>query len=241
MTSEDKGFAARWSSRKEAVRQTELANLEQKNELIETEDGVEGETETGTGSESGSDPSNIEGEETAEEVMLTEEDFDDVDFEALDKSSDYTRFIKSNVPAVVQKKALRQLWASDSVFEVLDGMNDYDEDFTGNGLAGKAFKSAYKVGRGFLESKDLVAESDLEIGADEDEITDIASSAANSVDSSADGDETPEGDDGVVASDVEAIEDQAPNEEEVQVAVVMDNEEVELVEDEDLDISDGEV
>jgi len=130
MSGEDKGFASRWSERKVAARESEDDTTPLPDEELAPVT-----------------------EETDDE-LLTEEDFDDVDFEALDKSSDYTRFIKANVPAAIQKKALRKLWASDPVFEVLDGMNDYDEDFTGNGLAGKVLKTAYKVGRGFLSDED---------------------------------------------------------------------------------------
>ena len=141
MTADEKGFAARWSKRKVAARQEENDDLQE-----EIQD------------QAVSDQSVPDQQKNTEEELLTEEDFDDVDFDALDKSSDYTRFAKANVPAAIQKKALRKLWESDSVFEVLDGMNDYDEDFTGNGLAGKVFKTAYKVGRGFLsddeETKD---------------------------------------------------------------------------------------
>ncbi len=86
--------------------------------------------------------------------MLEESDFDDVDFEALDKSSDYTRFTKANVPGAIQKLALRKLWDSDPVFEVMDGMNDYDEDFTGGAIAGKLLQSAYKAGKGYLLDDD---------------------------------------------------------------------------------------
>jgi len=134
MSNDEKGFAARWSKRKAAARQDD-----------DTEDAVQV-PELSDADERG----DAEAEKDGDSEVLTEEDFEDVDFDALDKSSDYTRFARANVPAAIQQKALRKLWASDSVFEVMDGMNDYDEDFTGNGLAGKVLKTAYKVGRGFL-------------------------------------------------------------------------------------------
>jgi len=146
MSDNEKGFASRWSKKKAEAREETVTTvsleeqsdltLEEQSDLILEEQNSLQETE----------PSNDD--------MLTEEDFDDVDFDALDKSSDYTRFVKSNVPAAIQKKALRKLWDSDSVFEVLDGMNDYDEDFTGDGLAGKVLKTAYQVGRGFVTDED---------------------------------------------------------------------------------------
>ncbi|MEE9194622.1 MAG: DUF3306 domain-containing protein, partial [Alphaproteobacteria bacterium] len=47
----------------------------------------------------------------------------------LDKDSDYSVFMKEGVPEQLKKLALRKLWRSDPVFAVLDGLNDYDEDF----------------------------------------------------------------------------------------------------------------
>lgn len=51
------------------------------------------------------------------------------DIETLDKDSDYSVFMKEGVPEQLKKLALRKLWRSDPVFAVLDGLNDYDEDF----------------------------------------------------------------------------------------------------------------
>ncbi len=130
MNNDDKEFLSRWSQRKAEARKDGK-------EREENDAAAPGETEPAP-----------EGE------MLAESDFDDVDFDALDNSSDYTRFAKANVPGAIQKLALRKLWDSDPVFEVLDGMNDYDEDFTGTGLAGKALKTAYKVGKGYLLDED---------------------------------------------------------------------------------------
>ncbi len=144
MSDEENGFATRWSKRKAANREETLV-----------EDTHEEEVAILVG-----DDGNALEATASEAEMLTEEDFDDVNFEDLDKSSDYTRFINANVPAVIQQKALRKLWASDSVFEVLDGMNDYDEDFTGNGLAGKVLKTAYKVGKGFLDDDETEQKDD---------------------------------------------------------------------------------
>ncbi len=138
MADNEKGFASRWSERKLLVQQgkntgdeVKAANL---TELDENDNSAV------------SDPQAKD--------QLTEADFEDVDFDALDNASDYTRFLKTNVPAAIQKKALRKLWTSDSVFEVLDGMNDYDEDFTGDGLAGRVFRTAHEIGRGFLAGHD---------------------------------------------------------------------------------------
>jgi len=152
MNSDDDGFTARWSKRKTAARE-EKSPQDQDQKLASL-----GEQEV------------ADDAKLPEAELLTEEDFADVDFEALDKSSDYTRFIQANVPAAIQQKALRKLWNSDSVFEVLDGMNDYDEDFTGKGLAGKVIKTAYKVGRGFLDEETKKPD---EVETEKPEVTEI--------------------------------------------------------------------
>ena len=165
MTSENNGFAARWSKRKIVARQ------QNKSENL-TDDVIEAGLQEPDLQNTDLHDGNIDNDAAGERV-LSEADFDDVDFDKLDKSSDYTRFLKANVPAAIQKRALRKLWASDSVFEVLDGMNDYDEDFTGNGLAGKVFKSAYKIGRGYLDDDDIDEEA-VENDAQTNETTQTA-------------------------------------------------------------------
>jgi hypothetical protein len=52
------------------------------------------------------------------------------DIETLEKDSDYTPFLAEGVPEAIKKLALRKLWASDPVLANIDGLNDYDEDFT---------------------------------------------------------------------------------------------------------------
>jgi len=47
------------------------------------------------------------------------------DVETLEKDSDFTAFLKEGVPEQLQK-----LWRTDPVFANLDGLNDYDEDFS---------------------------------------------------------------------------------------------------------------
>lgn len=52
------------------------------------------------------------------------------DVETLDRDSDYKPFLAANVPTALRNAALRKLWRSDPVFANLDGLNDYDGDFT---------------------------------------------------------------------------------------------------------------
>ncbi len=52
------------------------------------------------------------------------------DIETLDAQSDYSVFLHHDVPDEIRKLALRKLWASDPIFANIDGLNDYDEDFS---------------------------------------------------------------------------------------------------------------
>ncbi len=169
MADEDDGFLSRWSKRKTDLRSGKNEENVQQTTAFATE------LDPHVGTDENEIPSVLSSEDSQPE-MLEEADFEDVDFNELDKSSDYTRFIKANVPAAIQKRALRKLWASDSVFEVLDGMNDYDEDFTGDGLAGKIFKTAHKVGRGFItDEDDAPADDDTKEEVDEEISTELDS------------------------------------------------------------------
>ena len=81
--------------------------------------------------------------------------FADVDFEALDFSSDYTRFMQPGVPDDIRNKALRKLWVSDPVLANMDGLHDYFGDYTDKAVASAPVTSLYRVGRGFLSDKEV--------------------------------------------------------------------------------------
>jgi Protein of unknown function (DUF3306) len=48
------------------------------------------------------------------------------DVETLTYESDFTAFLRENVPEQLKQAALRKLWTSDPVLANLDGLNDYD-------------------------------------------------------------------------------------------------------------------
>ncbi len=72
--------------------------------------------------------------ENAEERELTPEEREVVDtlppVEELTSDSDFTAFMDKRVPEFIRRKALRKLWLSDPAFSFLDGMNEYDEDYS---------------------------------------------------------------------------------------------------------------
>jgi Protein of unknown function (DUF3306) len=69
----------------------------------------------------------------------------------LTAESDYTVFFGKNVPEALTNAALRKLWRSDPVFAVLDGLNDYDEDFNVIDTALTSAQTSYKVGKGYID------------------------------------------------------------------------------------------
>ncbi len=70
--------------------------------------------------------------------------------ESLKPGDDFSRFMADGVPEFLRRRALRVLWRSNPVLANLDGLNDYDEDFTSPELTQKVLATGYKVGRGFV-------------------------------------------------------------------------------------------
>jgi Protein of unknown function (DUF3306) len=98
-------------------------------DVSDTAPGTE-DTATGAESEQKADP----------------EAYENFDFESLNYASDYTQFMKKGVPEAVRRRALRMLWGSNPILANIDGLNDYDEDFTDAALAVKVLSSNYKPG-----------------------------------------------------------------------------------------------
>ena len=82
------------------------------------------------------------------------------DIDSLDADSDYTVFMGEGVPEHLKRLALRKLWLSDPVLANVDGLVDYGEDFTVSELMGDAVKTAYRVGKGFVDEVEELAEDE---------------------------------------------------------------------------------
>lgn len=89
-----------------------------------------------------------------EQTAIDPSEFDDVDFDKLDYQSDYTRFMQKGVPEHVRRRALRALWQSDPILANLDGLNDYDDDFTDAALAVKELITSWKPDTGYLTEEE---------------------------------------------------------------------------------------
>ena len=80
------------------------------------------------------------------------------DPDAIELGTDITGFMRKEIPELLRRKALRSLWKSNPVLAVLDGLNDYDEDFTDAANATGAVKTLYKVGQGMIDRTKKVDE-----------------------------------------------------------------------------------
>jgi hypothetical protein len=111
--------------------------------------------------------------EAVEEEAPAAEEVELPDVDSLDKDSDYTGFLAEGVPEALRNKALRKLWLSDPVLANLDGLNDYDEDFT------LLFKTVKEIAEGLVKSGDDPAREEGKAAeadeADEaDEVAEVA-------------------------------------------------------------------
>lgn len=69
----------------------------------------------------------------------------------IELGTDITGFMNKEIPEFLRRKALRSLWRSNPVLHVLDGLNDYDEDYTNAAFAGQVVNTVYKVGEGMFK------------------------------------------------------------------------------------------
>lgn len=112
----DVNFVSRWSKLKHETRQN--------SEVVAGDDTV--------GNESLENKTSIkdavsDGEQQAAVKILTDEDMPDI--ESMTADSDYTDFFSSGVSEELRKLALRKLFLSE-VFNIRDGLDEYDGDYT---------------------------------------------------------------------------------------------------------------
>jgi hypothetical protein len=158
MDRSDEGFLQRWARRKAEAREHPPAESGDDAGQPPSDLG-QSSTETG-GEPAGAHEAVTAGSEkssTNDDPVrsLSEDDFADVDFEALDFDSDYGRFMGKGVPDSIRNRALRKLWVSDPVLANIDGLDDYCEDFSDAVWATSEIKTAWQVGRGFMTDEEV--------------------------------------------------------------------------------------
>ena len=73
------------------------------------------------------------------------------DPDAIALGTDITGFMRKEIPELLRRRALRALWKSNPVLAVLDGLNDYDEDFSNAATTVNGVQTLYRVGQGMFD------------------------------------------------------------------------------------------
>ena len=108
-------------------------------------------------------------ETLSDEEILAKYELPDPDVSEL--GMDIKGFMRTEIPEALRRRALRSLWRSNPVLAVLDGLNDYDEDFNAITTGPEGVKTLYQVGKGMFDKaqraeeklQELVAQSQTEI------------------------------------------------------------------------------
>ena len=140
-------FLARWSRRKRGTRRGRPA---------QDAEPERRDSDAATAAPAEDKPPADAAEPGAAEPGTVAEQLPDID--SLDKTSDFSVFLKEGVPEAIRRKALRRLWRLDPVLANLDGLNDYDEDFSAMGMVTEQLKTIYKVGKGYLDEDETPAD-----------------------------------------------------------------------------------
>ena len=82
------------------------------------------------------------------------------------ESSDYTPFLKDGVPEKLKRLALRKLWKSNPAFGFIDGLDDYDEDYSAIGIVAQEIFTNYKPGKGMVDPDETEEEIDEAVKAE---------------------------------------------------------------------------
>ena len=125
-TGDDADFVSRWSRRKHESRNANSnAGVVAEQERPEHKYGQKHALKPGQ--EPGQELSQEPADKNTAEKILTDADMPDI--ESMTADSDYTGFLSPGVSEDLRKHALRKLFSSD-MFNIRDGLDDYDDDFT---------------------------------------------------------------------------------------------------------------
>ena len=163
MTDEDETIFSRWSRRKRAAVDESEGEAQPEAPIEQT-------------------PQLSEGEWLAQNNQPAPED--------LQEGDDFSAFLKADVPDMLRRRALRQLWRSNPALANLDGLVDYGDDFTDAATVPDVIATAYKVGKGMvdavLEDSDpkppAGSPDDAQVAEEKPEAADVASNANSETD-----------------------------------------------------------
>ena len=167
MNSKDEGFLGRWAKRKQQVRELEEREAELQPIVESVEPSVDGE-DTSQQLEVRDTPPD---DETRQRWI---EELEAIDIDALTYDNDFTIYMKSWVPGPLRQRALRKLWGTNPALAVLDGLNDYDLDYTDKAMQAGTVISSYIPGRGYASLEEVIEKvaglTSEEEGAGEDDM-----------------------------------------------------------------------
>ena len=69
--------------------------------------------------------------------------------------------MQPGVPEHLRTQALRKLWRSDPIYSKLDGLVEYGEDYTIPSWPKGTIRTAYQIGRGFVNELEKLKGADL--------------------------------------------------------------------------------
>ena len=156
----DETFLARWARRK-----TEARKVEEPAPEREAAPGVEEQPQVPA------EPADtdVPPDEETRERWISE--LEKIDVDSLGYEHDFAIYMRAWVPQRLRQKALRKLWTTNPTLACLDGLNDYEEDFTDAATVVANLKSDWLPGRGYklLESLEEVETA----AADEEDLADV--------------------------------------------------------------------
>ncbi|MEQ6250705.1 DUF3306 domain-containing protein [Sulfitobacter sp. HNIBRBA3233] len=95
--------------------------------------------------------------ERSDDELLAEYDLPEP--EDLVSGEQLRAFLKAQLPQRLKTRALRSFWKTNPVLACLDGLNDYDDDYTAAATAGKPVNTIYQVGRGMVAKVEAALET----------------------------------------------------------------------------------
>lgn len=87
--------------------------------------------------------------------------------ESLTKESDYSAFMRPEVPEDLRQKALRRLWAADPVLSAPDPVDMHNIDYNAVPTFPEGVKTLYRIGQGMFDELETEAEKAAAKKADE--------------------------------------------------------------------------
>ena len=229
MNSREDGFLSRWAKRKADVLETDARETEEREAALAPQPGED------INPALVSDGELPTVDETARDVPPDEEtrqrwieELEAVDIDMLTYDNDFTIFMKTWVPGPLRQRALRKLWTTNPALAVLDGLNDYDLDYTDAAMQAGKVVSSYVPGRGYATLEEVaeklaetVGDEDEDQGAGEDDLPEFEGEEPASPDDDGQAD-------GVQAAEAEMADEGLPEQQVDETAIAVPQNDVKL-------------